>query len=286
MQIGRAAGWAAVVTCVVGMAAACGDGDGDGGGSPTDVSSAASSSSTFPVTVAGANGDVTIESRPQRMAPVTDLSAFRTNVEAIGEFDPDLVLVARDRDDLVATLGSVGIPVLVLPSAAGLEEVFGQIETIGVVTGHAEAAAALSAALRTEVDAQLARAPDFAVTPTYFYELSADYHTHTSATLLGSILARLGLLNVADEVDVAAGAYPQLNAEFVLQTNPDWVFVAHTDGSVQTLDDVAARPGWETLDAIGSGRVVMLDVDVASRWGPRVVELVTAIVDALSGAAE
>ena len=37
--------------------------------------------------------------------PMTDLSGFRPNVEAIGGYEPDLVVVASDRDGIVAALG-------------------------------------------------------------------------------------------------------------------------------------------------------------------------------------
>lgn len=213
-------------------------------------------------------------------APVTDLSGFRPNIEAIGEFEPDLVLTSRDRDDLVATLESLGIDVLVMPSAADLAEVYSQIELIGRATGHADTAAELAKSMRAEIDAQLARVGEVGGA-TYFYELSSDFHTNTSDTFVGSVLAELGLRNIADDVDPAAGSYPQISAEYVLESDPTWVFVAHTDASVPTLDELAARPGWAAMGAVTSGRVVLLDVDVASRWGPRVVELVTEIVDAL-----
>lgn len=268
----------------------------------------------FPVSVDAANGEVTIDARPERIVvlsasltesvyavgageqvvavdsasnhpagvPVTDLSGFRPNVEAIGKFDPDLVLASRDRDDLVATLESLGIDVLVLPSAADLAEVYAQIETIGVATGHADTATELAESMRAEIDGQLGRVAEFADAPTYFYELSSDFHTNTSNTFVGSVLAALGLTNIADGVDPAAGSYPQISAEYVLESDPAWLFVAHTDASVPTLAELAARPGWGTMSAVASGRVVMLDVDVASRWGPRVVDLVSEIVDALA----
>jgi iron complex transport system substrate-binding protein len=201
----------------------------------------------------------------------------------VASFDPDLVLVARDRDDFVAALTTVGIPALVLPTATSLDDVYAQIETVGSVTGHPEAATALTADMRTEIAEQLGRVPEFAVAPTFFYEVSSDYHSNTSDTFVGSIFNVLGMANIADGVDPAAGAYPQLNAEYVLDSNPTWLFIAHSDGSIPTLDEIAARPGWSELDAVAEGRVVLLDVDVASRWGPRVVELVTSIVDSLVG---
>jgi iron complex transport system substrate-binding protein len=50
---------------------------------------------------------------------------------------------------------------------------------------------------------------------------------------------------------------------------------------------VAARDGWGDLTAVRTGGVVELDDDVASRWGPRVVDFlktVAAKVEALDPA--
>lgn len=269
----------------------------------------------FPVTVNGANGEVTIDERPERIvvlsssltemvfavgagdqvvavdsysdypadAPTTDLSAFQPNVEAIAEFEPDLVLLARDRDDLVAALDAAGITSVVLSSAADLDAVYAQVETVGAITGHAKAAEELSGQMRTGIDEQFARLADVTVPATYFYEISTDYHTSTSDAFVGSILSATGMVNIADGVDPSAGAYPQLSAEYVLESDPELIVVAHTDGSVPTVDELAARPGWSTLQAVADGNIVLLDTDLASRWGPRVVELVTTIVDALVG---
>lgn len=264
----------------------------------------------------GGNGEVTLESRPERIVvlsasltetvfavgagtqvvavdgysnypagvPTSDLSGFRPNVEAIGALEPDLVLLSRDADDIVATLADIGIQALVLPSAGSLEDVYAQIGAVGSATGHVDEAAALAARMRSEIDAQLARLGGVTVPAAFFYEMSDDYKTLTSDTFVGSILAEVGMVNVADGVDPAAGPYPQLSAEYVLEADPEQVFIAHTDGSVPTLDELAARPGWSTLQAVVDGNVIFLDTEIASRWGPRVVDLVTEIVDGLVGA--
>jgi iron complex transport system substrate-binding protein len=40
---------------------------------------------------------------------------------------------------------------------------------------------------------------------------------------------------------------------------------------------VAARPGWSTVAAVQHHRVVAMDDDVASRWGPRIVQFAAAV---------
>jgi iron complex transport system substrate-binding protein len=214
--------------------------------------------------------------------PITDLSSFRPNVEAIGALEPDLVLLARDRDGIVASLEGVGIPVLLLEPPSGVEEVYDQIRTIGRATGNVQPADDLITAMQDDIDDLLVSAPVHDEPVNYFYELSGDYHTLTSDTFVGAVMDGAGLTNIADGVDGEAGAFPQLSAEYVLGADPALVFVAHTDGSMPTFDEIAGRSGWADLRAVTEGNVVVLDPDIASRWGPRLVDLVITVVEASS----
>jgi iron complex transport system substrate-binding protein len=73
-----------------------------------------------------------------------------------------------------------------------------------------------------------------------------------------------------------------LSAEYLLDADPDIIFLADTKCCGQTAATIADRPGWETLTAVSTGRIVELDDDVASRWGPRIVDFLRAIVDAVN----
>ena len=146
---------------------------------------------SFPVTVVDDRGEVTLDAAPQTIVslspsltetlfavgagdqvaavdsasdypdgtPMTDLSGFRPNVEAIGGYEPDLVVVSRDRDDLAATLEGIGIPVLVLGTPHDLDGLYDQIGTVGAATGHGDEAADLVASMRTEIDDAARRRP-------------------------------------------------------------------------------------------------------------------------------
>jgi iron complex transport system substrate-binding protein len=90
--------------------------------------------------------------------------------------------------------------------------------------------------------------------------------------------------NVADPADAdgAKGGYPQLSQEVLVKANPDLIFLADTKCCKQSPETVKARSGWAGITAVKNNQVVALDDDIASRWGPRAVELVRAIVDAVA----
>jgi iron complex transport system substrate-binding protein len=116
---------------------------------------------------------------------------------------------------------------------------------------------------------------------TYYYELDPTLYSATSKTFIGSLFSRVGLQNVADPADQTGGGYPQLSQEALVKANPDLIFLADTVCCQQSTDTVKARPGWAAITAVRTGRVIALNDDVASRWGPRVVDLLQAITDAV-----
>ncbi len=292
-----------------------GDATGDATGSP--ASDTADGGLAFPVEVMADNGEVTIEAQPERIvslapsatemlfaidagdqvvavddqsnfpteAPVTDLSGFTPNLEAIAGYDPDLVVVSLDTGDLVSGLEAIDIPVLHLDAATGLDGTYGQLEVLGAATGHVGDAAALVAQLQDDIAALADEVEDRDGPPlTYYHELDDQLFSVTSDTFIGEIYALAGLENIADAADVDGTGYPQLASEFVIAEDPDLIFLADTKCCAQSAETVATRPGWDQLSAVQGGAVHELDDDVASRWGPRVVELLETIVEATADA--
>jgi iron complex transport system substrate-binding protein len=216
-------------------------------------------------------------------APTTDLSAYEPNVEAIAEHDPDLVVISDDIDELVTALDALEIPVLMQPAAVSLEDTYEQIGELGGATGLATQAAEESEKIRTELEAIAASVPQLEEPPTYYHELDPTFFTATSETFIGQVYSLLGLRNIADPADEGGSGYPQLSAEFIVKTDPDLIFLADTKCCGESAKTVAERPGWDHIAAVEGGSVVELDDDVASRWGPRIVDLLEVAASAVRG---
>ncbi|OOC52589.1 MULTISPECIES: ABC transporter substrate-binding protein [Nocardiopsis] len=269
---------------------------------------------TFPVTVTGATGEVTIEEAPERIvslspshtemlfaigagdqveaadeysdypeeAPTTSLSGFEPSVEAITEYDPDLVLLARSAEASAEQLDAVGIPSLVIDAAADLEDTYAQIRMLGDVTGHTEEADAEADRVESEFNAIVENVCERTEGGLTFYqELDETSYAATSDTFVGDVYESFGLVNIADAADEdgAAGGYPQLSQEYVVEQNPDLIFLSYGDES--TVAEVAGRPAFDTVTAVRNDAVYLLDADIASRWGPRVVEFADTVGQAV-----
>jgi iron complex transport system substrate-binding protein len=285
------------------VAAGCGqDRSGSGAAAP------ATQEAGFPVTIDSPGGKVVLERRPERIvsmsptatemlfaigaggqvvaadsnsnyppeAPRTDLAALQPNVEAIAGYKPDLVVYSDDPGELAAGLGKLGVPALQQPAATRLDDTYAQLDQLGKATGHVAEAGQLSATMRAEIE-KLATAARPERPLTYYHELDKNLYTATSKTFIGQLYGTLGMRNIADAADKQQSGYPQLSAEYVIKADPDLIFLADTKCCGQSARTVAARDGWDQLTAVRTGGVVELDDDVASRWGPRVVDFLKAV---------
>ena len=212
-------------------------------------------------------------------APVTDLDGWIPNVEAIASYDPDLV-VLQTNGDLIASLEAIGIEVWAHEAPFVFDDVYAQLESLGEVTGRSDEAAALVSDMRSRIDELVAAAPD-ASGLTYYHELDDTLYSVTSSTFIGQVYGLFGLVNVADPADAdgSAWGYPQLSAEYLVDADPDIIFLADTLCCGQSAETVVARPGWDQLTAVQTGRIVELNDDIVSRWGPRLVDFIEAISD-------
>jgi ABC-type Fe3+-hydroxamate transport system substrate-binding protein len=282
--------------------------DDDAGSSP------AAEEQAFPVTVTGDDGELTLDEQPEAIvsmsasatemlfamgagpqveavdqtsnypedAPVTDLSAFTPNAEAIAGYQPDLVVLSDDLNGIVAALDALSIPTLLLGAPDTLEESYEQFETLGAATGHADDAAKAVQDVQDRIDAAVESAAD-AEGMSVYHELDPTYYSASSSTFIGSIYELFGLENIADEAPGAETGYPQLSAEYVVGAAPDLIVLADTICCDQSAEAVAQRPAFDTVPAVQEGRVVEGNDDIASRWGPRVADFAESVAEALNG---
>ncbi len=314
MKVLSRAGFAGLLICAATLFAACGDSESS---SETTISETETTiaEATYPVTAGG----ITLEAQPMRIVSLspthtemlyaigageqvvavdeysnfpaeavalgTKLSGYEPNVESIAGYEPDLVVISYDPGNLVEQLNALEIPVYIGNGASSLEQAYEQIEQLGALTGHLDVAVQLTSQMQADINAAVANSSASATAMgesiTYFYELDNTYYTVTSNTFVGQIFKLFGLENIADGVE-EGNDYPQLSSEVIVSSNPTMIFLADTKCCAQTPETVAVRDGWQKMDAVVNKNIVQLDDDVASRWGPRVVELVKSISDALA----
>ena len=190
-------------------------------------------------------------------------------------------MISYDPKGLSEALGRLGIPVVHQDAAATLPGAYQQIRQLGKVTGHTAEAARLVTRMKQRIGSIVAKNRPKARGATVYHELDPTLYTLTSNTFVGRVYALFGLRNIAD---AARGGteYPQLSPEYVISADPGLIVLADTVCCGQSVQTVAARPGWSRISAVRTGSVLRLDDSIASRWGPRLVNLVRAVGTALN----
>jgi iron complex transport system substrate-binding protein len=287
---------ALLVTLTLAMAA-CG-GDEGPAASPTPATPAAD----FPVTVTRSDGrELTIAEAPQRIASLspaatevlyavgagpqvvatdlqsdyppeaastTKLDAFQPNLEAIAAVEADLIVIANNQDDVVQALDRLGKTVLFLKVPDTIDGVIWQVQLLASATGHAEEGERLAGEMEGRIEAVTSKLTDVEQGPRVYHELDNTFFTVAPNSFVGDFYNLLKAQNIAEG---AATAYPQLTQEEILDRDPEVIILADADAG-ESAQTVKARPGWDAISAVRNDRIYVIDPDIVSRPGPRLVD--------------
>lgn len=219
-----------------------------------------------------------------KSAPITDLSAFEPNVEAIAALKPDLVVLSVDAmKSLVVkeALEKLKISVLMEKAPENLAQAYKEIEVLGAATDHLTEAKKVTFKMAALIKSILNRAK-VSGKVTFFHELDNTLYSVTSDTFIGKVYQDFGLVNIADK---AAGAdsygYPQLSAEYLVKADPDVIFLADAEYG-ESAATVKSRTGWSGITAVTKKNIFALPNDFPSRWGPRLVDFYRYVAASLA----
>lgn len=197
------------------------------------------------------------------------------NIEQVVGLEPDLFLTIKGGDQWKRRLRDLDVPVVTL-DARNLDDLMADIEVAGEITGAADAAAAVVGDLQAQAD-EVESALAGTARVTCFYEtFYPPLYTVGPGTFIYDLLERAG----CDPVTSSAGQqYPQWSVEDLVAESPDVYLVSSESGAGPMA--VAKRAGFEAVGAVAAGRVVAIDSSLAERPGPRIVEGLRLIAEAL-----
>ena len=204
--------------------------------------------------------------------PVQRIDAYTVTAEELAPLNPDMVIVAFDFNGIVEGLESQEINYVLLPPAKNFEDVYSQISTIGEIVNKKGEASSKVRDMKLEINRILddANYEDVSV----YHEIGYSYGIYSvnSDSLIGEIYNALGVVNIANsEEDPFGSGYPALSEEMVIDSNPDYIVVGHSD---YLNKDLSIREGWKNISAVESSNVYFLDDTLASNWGTTTVQLV------------
>ena len=220
-------------------------------------------------------GVTTFDDYPAEVAGIDKMGDFTNpNIEAVVAADPDLVLVTGGvQADVIGKLEAVGAAVVVVDPQT-LEALLDSIEMVGSATGRSEEAMAVLEEMQVELGT-IADAIGQAQPVSAFLEIAQNpLFTVGSGTLMDDLLAAAGGRNVVKQAGFVPYSVEQLVAD-----DPQ-VYMA-TKGSMSDPAELTRRPGYDKLQSVKNSRVAVLDDNLVSRPGPRVVQGVRQMAEAL-----
>jgi iron complex transport system substrate-binding protein len=299
---------AAAVAAIVVLLAGC------RGASAPHVAIDARPSRLFPVTLTDDEGvKVTLQSRPDRIvtfAPanteilfalglgsrvvgvsgpydnfppaakeierVGGTTGVEPNAEKVVSLRPDLLLATSGGDSWKKRLRSLGVPVFTV-NASSLRDVFHDIDTVGRLTGVPGRASRLTDGLERQAAATIRRvSADPLVSCFYEVYFQPPVYTVGPGSFVFDLLTHAGCRPVTSDLHLA---YPQLSVEALVKDDPRVYLVDSL--SAASPSAVAQRPGFDALSAVSHHRVVVIDSDLVTRPGPRVVKGLRQLARAL-----
>ena len=217
-------------------------------------------------------------------APITKLSAFNPNVEALLNYKPDLIILNADATkalEVKAALEKLKVKVFLESAPSSPREAYLEIAALGRATGKLSGAQKVISEMKSKISAAI-KSGKTTKKITFFHELDNTLYTATSDTFIGKVYKDFNLVNIADPAAKADSAgYPQLQSEYVIKSNPKIIFLADAQYG-ESLATLTKRAGWNGISAIKNKNVVALPEDIPSRWGPRLVDFYEFIATAIS----
>lgn len=220
-------------------------------------------------------GVTSYDDYPAEVADIAKVGDFAgPNIEAIAAAKPDLVLATTGvQADLITKLEELGATVIAV-DPQNLEALYDDIAEIGQATGTTTAAEKVVSDMRSEVD-KVRTEVSSAKTATVFIEIAQNpLFTVGSGTIIDELITIAGGQNIVTEP-----GYVAYSTEQVVKSDPT-VYMA-TKGSMSDPQQLAKRAGFKSLTAVKDGRVVVLDDNLVSRPGPRIVEGLKQIAEGL-----
>jgi len=235
-------------------------------------------------TLGGQDTLVAIDAFSEVDFPVERIDAYTVTAEELVPLKPDIVIVAFDFNGIVDGLVGQDINYVLLPPAKTIEDVYLQIETVGDIINKRSEASKKVRDMKLEINRILDNS-NFGNVSVY-HEIGYTYGIYSvnNESLIGQIYNSIGVENIAGlEEDPFGSGYPALSEEMVIESNPDFIVVGHSD---YLNKDLSIRDGWGNLTAVKNSNVYFLDDTLASNWGTTTVQLVSSLAGVFEESAQ
>jgi len=211
---------------------------------------------------------------PSEVKEKPSIGGFSTpNIEELVALSPDLILATSIHEKrIIPQLEGKGITVFAL-NPKTLDEVLEAINLVGEITGEEEKASGLVAEMGNRIKAVTDKTGGMfeSQKPRVFYIVWHDSLMAAGLeTLQDDLMAKAGGINIARDLT----GYADISLEVAIAANPQVMIAGggHGSGEELTFQFAKTEPRLANTAARQNDRVYMIDSDLTSRPGLRIVE--------------
>lgn len=273
----------------------------------------------FPITVTDALGnEITIDKKPERIVsliPSNTETLFALGLndeivgvsnydnypeealekEKVGDMDLDIEKIISLKPDVVFAhessshnaeeglnqLRDAGIKVVVVHDASSFEEVYRTIDLMATATGTKEKGDEIIETMKAKIKEIEAKAkeiqPEEQVNVWVEVEPAPSLYTTGKNTFIDEMLSIIRANNVAGDQE----GWVQFTEEEVVKSNPDVIVITYAEYVENAKEQVLSREAWQGVPAVKNNRVYDVHPDLVSRPGPRLVEGIEELANAI-----
>lgn len=197
----------------------------------------------------------------------------KLNVEALIALDPDVVFFSQmgAMEDQMGQLENAGIKVVVT-EANSLDATYEMIKMIGQAVGKGKEADELVSGMQKSFESLKEEARGRTPKSVYVEVSPLQYGLWSCGreTFVQELLDIIGARNIFEDTT----GWSAVSEEQVIERNPDIIITTASPltGIEDPVGDIMGRANWQEISAVKNGQVYMLDADMLSRPGPRLVD--------------
>ena len=195
--------------------------------------------------------------------------------EKIVDLEPDLIVGAYGNpDDVIYRLVEMDYPIYT-QNPKNIDEILGHINAIGAITKCDETASSVVNELRADLDEikEETESLEEEQRPRVFYNIG-DFFTAGKETFANEIIEIAGGKNTA----AYKSGYFLMSLEEFIDKNPQVILCDSGHGGMSiAYDQIVNDERLKDVDAVKNDRVYVIDTNIISRPGPRVVEAVKIV---------
>lgn len=201
----------------------------------------------------------------------------KLSLETIVSLKPDFVLADSNyQKQAVESLERLRVPILAY-EANSIDEIFHMMTVLSRILG--DTPVRLKTVNEFERDAKALSIGRYPNPPTVLY-LAGEQPIFAAGggSFTNELIERAGGKNLFGDIK---DKYPNVSEEEILRRNPDVIVLARPADPDAKKKELLARPTWQKLKAIQNQRIVFVDEDMASRPGPRILDAIRELENAL-----